>query len=491
MNRRDLLKGAAGLGLAAAVGCATTRIRDENEREGTTDWLLGKTRLDPKSRARSPAIEGYCSKSSVRAGDELAVHVSTNPASPFRLEIFRMGYYGGTGGRRMGAWGPLPGRVQPEPEIGEERLRECRWEPALRIRIPSDWPSGVYLGKLTEEKEELQSYVIFIVRDDRACDLLFQCSDTTWSAYNRWPDAWSLYQNGKKGSSWSPGVRVSWDRPYGKAGSILNTPLSLGSGEFMQWEYPFVYWLEKEGVDVSYVGNLDTHLDGAGLFRARGFLSVGHDEYWSMDMYRNVKAAIDGGVSVGFFSGNTCYGLIPFLPSTSGAPHRVITRLGKFGPIDPEVLRDYPEYRLFKESGPSEATIIGASCKFAHINIGADWICTNPSSWVYEGTGMKKGDAIPGLIGWETEGDPIDLPGLEIVAQGKVKNDHGVEGTYASTVYPGPRKNWVFNAATIWWGDGLSAPPGYKSPAGWGARPKGVDPRVQRITSNVLQRFLA
>ena len=32
-----------------------------------------------------------------------------------------------------------------------------------------------------------QSYVVFIVRDDRPADILFQCSDNTWQAYNRWP----------------------------------------------------------------------------------------------------------------------------------------------------------------------------------------------------------------------------------------------------------------------------------------------------------------
>jgi hypothetical protein len=490
MRRRDLLKGAAGLGLSAAVGCAPLSVRDENRRRGTADWMLTKSRLEPLFRARSPWIEGYCSRTTLRAGEELSIYVSTNPAAPFRLDLYRMGYYDATGGRHVGSWGPMAGTPQREPSVGEERLRECRWEPSLQLRIPNDWPSGVYLGKLTEEKENLQSYVIFVVRDDRPCDLIYQCSDATWSAYNRWPDWWSMYQNGKKGSSWSPEVQVSWDRPYGLGGSRRANPLSLGCGEFMQWEFPFVYWLEREGYDVSYVGTLDTHRNGAGLNRARGFLSVGHDEYWSIEMYRNVKAAIDGGVSVGFFGANMCFGMVPFLPSTSGTPDRVITRKGKFGPLDPAILKDHPEYGLFRESGPSEATIVGASCKYAHMNVGADWICSTPNSWVYDGTGMKQGDAIPGLIGYETEGDPIDLPGLEVVARGSVKNDHGVEGTYAATVYPGPLGNWVFNAASIWYSDGLSAPPGYRSPSGFGARPQGADPRVQRITSNVLGRFL-
>ena len=31
---------------------------------------------------------------------------------------------------------------------------------------------------------------------------------------------------------------------------------------------------------------------------------------------------------------------------------------------------------------------------------------------------MKKGDRIPGLVGWEFHGEPADIPGLEVVAEG-------------------------------------------------------------------------
>ena len=46
----------------------------------------------------------------------------------------------------------------------------------------------------------------------------------------------------------------------------------------------------------------------------------------------------------------------------------------------------------------------------------------------------------------------------------------------------------VFNAATIWWGDGLSEPPGYVRPKVY-TEPQGPDPRVQRITKNLFERF--
>ncbi len=111
----------------------------------------------------------------------------------------------------------------------------------------------------------LQSYVIFIVRDDRPCDFLFQCSDTTWSAYNRWPSQFSLYDDGKKQWYWGPDVRVSFDRPYGKYCQIVDAPLSHGSGEFLLWEFPLAFWMEKQGYDVSYISNVDTHADGSRL----------------------------------------------------------------------------------------------------------------------------------------------------------------------------------------------------------------------------------
>jgi hypothetical protein len=499
-NRRDLLKNATAIGLLPALGPLAEAlaqptaarhdlIRAENDKAGTTEWMLQNPRVDPKTKFRCQWIEGYCSQTSIRAGDTLHIMVSTKPASPFVIDLYRLGYYGGKGGRHLLQLGPFKGTAQPDPEIGEERLRECRWEPATKLTIAKDWPSGVYLGKLTAERENLQSYVIFIVRDDQACDFLFQCSDTTWSAYNRWPSQWSLYDDGKKEWYWGPSVRVSWDRPYGKYCQILDAPLSQGSGEFLLWEFPLAFWLEKEGYDVSYISNMDTHADGRGLLRAKGFLSVGHDEYWSLAMFNNVKAAIAKGVSVAFLSGNTCCGVISISPSGAKVPNRVISRIGQYGPIqDAAVQNGFPELRDLNHNGPNEATLLGARSTFP-VTGGADWTCNQEKHWIFKGTGMKNGDSIAGLVGWEWHGDPADIPGLEVVASGQANNGKN-KGTYTATVYPGPKENFVFNAATIWWSDGMSAPPGYQHPSAYGAKPKGPDPRVQRITANLLDRFL-
>jgi hypothetical protein len=501
MNRRQVLKAVGAVGLASAMGsagCAQVKagrakpigghnaIRDENAKDGTTDWQLTFTRVDPKTRYRCPWIEGYVSRASVRAGENLDIFVSTKPVAPFKIDLYRMGYYGGKGGRHVLSLGPFDGVAQPDPPVGPNRVRECLWKPCTSIDIPADWTSGVYLGKLSLLNERYQSYIIFIVRDDRAADLLFQCSDNTWQAYNRWPDQYSLYDDGESQWALKSTSSVSYDRPYGKYCQILDAPQSQGSGEFLLWEFPLAYWLEREGYDVTYCSNTDTHADPACLARARAFLSVGHDEYWSLEQFNNVKNAIDGGMNAAFFSGNTCCFVAPMSPSSAGIPNKILTRAGRYGGLlDAEKGRMGP----FPLEGPNEATLIGART-VSPFNGSDDWIVADASSWIFEGTGMKNGDRIPGLVGWEFHGDPAPIPGLQIVAEGNSMNEGGESAHWTATLYPGPKNNFVFNASTIFWSQGLSDPPGHMLPYSHFARPHGPDPRVERITRNLLDRMI-
>jgi hypothetical protein len=125
------------------------------------------------------------------------------------------------------------------------------------------------------------------------------------------------------------------------------------------------------------------------------------------------------------------------------------------------------------------------------VNGGGDWFCTKPEHWMFEGTGMKKGDAIPGMIGWEYHGDaPRDLPGLEIVASGTCWQGGRNPQQWEAVLFEGPKNNFIFNASTIWWAQGLSKPPGHMPVWSHYSRPHGTDARVQRITANLLKRAL-
>jgi len=506
LPRRDFLQAAMAAGALASGGATVGRaasasadeirsnpIVAENQREGALDWQLTRVRVD-SGQFRSPWIEGYCSKQSVQAGEEIEIFVSTNPARKFRLEIFRMGYYGGRGARLVKTIEELPGITQPTPEPGEKNLHECHWEPTARLTIPDDWTSGVYLGRLTtipEGREAYwQSHIVFIVRDDRPADILFQCSDNTWQAYNTWPNKFSLYTHPK--GVQGPWADVSFDRPYGREAQfrgIVDDPRTVGSGEFLPFEFPFAYWLEEHGYDVSYCSNSDMLSPERGL-KCKAFLSVGHDEYWDIRQHDSVQAMRDGGVNLLFFSGNTLCWVSPFRDGVSDRPNRIIFRGGPYGAEVEHAVERESNFGPFPHRGPDEGLLMGVR-NIRPVNGGGDWIVTKPDHWIFEGTGVTAGEVIPGLVGWEYHGNPADIPGLEVVAGGTAWQGGDNPQEWAAVIYPGPKENFVFNASTIFWCQGLSSPPGHVLPWSHWSRPHGPDARVQRITRNLLERALS
>lgn len=446
-------------------------IQKENQRAGSTDWQLTRPQITSGTN-RSHAIEGYCSQLSYCAGEELVVYVSTKPERPYNLDLYRLGYYAGTGARKVLSVQNLLGKQQPEPMTGPSELRYCRWSPAFRMPIPEEWVSGVYLGKLSVQDEGPQSYVIFTLRDSRQADLAFQVSDFTWQAYNRWPEWNSLYDYGENRWETKVSNRIGFDRPYARYHNGLPMEESqatkvIGSGEFLMWEFPLAYFLEKEGYDVTYISNLDTHQRPQLLTRVKAFLSVGHDEYWTRTMIQNVAMARDTGVDLLFLCGNSVYGEINTFAGPDGRPDRVISR---------------------NRSVPDEEQLMGASSYGVGL---ADWSVTDANHWLFQDTGMKTGDTVESLVGWEYHGPPLRKdPSLKVLARGKVHGmyDEAIDNDYTTLIYDGPRNNFVFNAATCWWSLPLSTPPGTVPAARGDFRQD--DPRVQQMTRNLLDRAI-
>lgn len=468
-------------------------IRTENLKPGARDWQLTRVRPD-KEGFRNPWIEGFCSRQSVKSGETIDVMVSTNPPRRFQVEVFRMGYYGGRGARLMKTLGPFEGQAQRVPAPGTKDLHECRWEPAFHLPIPGDWPSGVYLGRLTTlvdlaVEPYWQSYVVFIVRDERPADILVQCSDNTWQAYNRWPNHFSIYTHPR--GTQGPWADVSFDRPYGREAQyegVVNDPLTFGSGEFLPLEFPLAFWLEQHGYDVTYCSNSDMLTPDRGL-ECKAFISVGHDEYWDIRQFRNVVRMRDAGVNLLFLSGNAICWVTPFRPSRDGRSSRIIFRGGPYGGGNAYARGREKEHGPFPEHGPDEGLLMGAR-NVEPVNGGGDWMILKPEHWIFAGTGLKLGDSIPGLVGWEYHGDAAGLAGLEVVAGGTAWVGGQTPQRWAATIYPGPKGNFVFNASTIFWVQGLSSPPGHTLPWSHGSRPHGPDERVQKITENLLDRAI-
>lgn len=493
----------------------------ENIKPGTTDWQL-------RNPARNQEIEGYASLTSVNRGGEIKLFVNTKDPG-YTIEIYRMGWYHGKGGRQIAPAIFRKAVKQPLPIIDKGTgLIECDWQDPYVLKIPDNpndptqWASGFYLAKLTGSKSGKQSYIIFVVRDEsRPSDILFQSSVTTYQAYNNW-GGMSLYRWNSKGKQ---AAKVSFNRPYAISPNRA-AAYGVGAGEFITnvqpkrrtsnsgWEYNMVRWLEKNGYDVTYATNIDTHedhLDEATgkpmLLLHKAFLSVGHDEYWSWQMRGNVEAARDAGVSLGFFSANTCYWQIRYEPSRITKDiNRTIVSYKEGKALDPYVRDNRPDndyltttlWRKQPINRPEDA-MIGVMYETFQVN--ADITVQNTApEWVLADTSLGKTTAqnkglfafrnapeeiqLKGLLGYEVDRMFNSAPANTIrIAHSPYRHD-GKTKYSDMTVYTSKSGATVFATGTIQWSWGLDD---FNAPQ---LRPALLSQDAQAITRNVLAQMI-
>ncbi|WP_181256666.1 N,N-dimethylformamidase beta subunit family domain-containing protein [Merismopedia glauca] len=475
-------------------------IIQENQNPGTTDWEL----TNPATKRE---IEGYASLTSVDRRHKISFYVNTKDPH-YTLEIFRMGWYGGAGARRMTAAIELPGIKQPPPlEHRSSGLVECDWQESYILTIPS-WTSGVYLAKLTTSQSGKQSYIIFVVRDDRRkSDFLFQLSVTTYQAYNNWGHK-SLYRwNSRRIQAYL----VSFNRPYAKSPNS-KAAYGVGAGEFLTnfqpphrvsnagWDYNMLRWLEREGYDVSYATNIDTHSNPELLWKHKAFLSVGHDEYWSAKMRDNVEKARNKGISLGFFGANACFWQIRLdLSPFSKVPDRTIVAYKEYAALDPyRDRRRTTQWRNPPVNLP-EDSLIGVM--YTAFEVDADIVMDDPPDWMLAKTHLKSGSVLPGLLGYEVDriygnapdniirvahspypdGDATKLQLSNSHRDSPVKN----RTSYADmTVYTAESGAIVFATGSMQW---IWALDDYNAPQ---LRKSRLNEDAQQVTRNVLRRMI-
>ena len=85
-------------------------IARENALGGTGAWRIN-------SPSSGDQIVAYSNRESYPAGADVGISVSANPAGQFTWQVFRMGGYGGTGGRLYGQGGPVSAPTQASPSF--------------------------------------------------------------------------------------------------------------------------------------------------------------------------------------------------------------------------------------------------------------------------------------------------------------------------------------------------------------------------------------
>ncbi|MGZ8665930.1 MAG: N,N-dimethylformamidase beta subunit family domain-containing protein, partial [Solirubrobacterales bacterium] len=90
----------------------------------------------------------------------------------------------------------------------------------------------------------------------------------------------------------------------------FNRPLSLAGGAqnwFFGPDFNLLFWLEKQGYDLSYTDDVHVSSDPGEFRRHRVDVISGHSEYWSAAQFKGIEAARDAGVNIASFGANTAY----------------------------------------------------------------------------------------------------------------------------------------------------------------------------------------
>jgi hypothetical protein len=148
--------------LVPTVG-APPSVAAENRARGTSAWrLTGPASLI--GGAAHGAISAYVAQQAITPGAVQSIYASAPGAHTVRIAVYRMGWYGGLGGRLILSSAALPAVRQPPcSHNARTGLTECDWHATLSFPIPAALASGVYIAKL-RSSTGAESDCLFIVR---------------------------------------------------------------------------------------------------------------------------------------------------------------------------------------------------------------------------------------------------------------------------------------------------------------------------------------
>ena len=464
-------------------------IACENSKPGSpaSEWEI--------DGAGDPGLQGFATQFSVDVGETESFKVKTT-ASSYTIDIYRLGWYGGDGARKVASVTPTP-RSQPNCiEDQATELYDCgNWSVSASWTVPADAVSGVYVAHLENPVNLDESQITFVVRDDSShSDVVFQTSDATWQAYNTYGGS-NLY-SGPNGRAY----KVSYNRPFTTRGD------NSGRDFLFANEYPMLQFLERNGYDTSYIGSRDTAVRGSLLTNHKVFVSTGHDEYWSGRQRDNVEAARDAGVNLAFFSGNEVYWKTRWEPSIDGSDTADRTLVcyketWADAKIDPSpswtgTWRD-PRWSPPSDGGRPENGLTGTAYMSNDTDLAVTVSAAEGKLRLWRNTSLTSMSAgqttalADHTVGYESDEDlhngarPSGLIDLSTTTgpAPQYLQDYGrtvAPGTttHHVTLYRAPSGALVFGAGTIQWAWGLSQDhDGNGAPA---------DPRIQQATINVL-----
>lgn len=368
-----------------------TWVARENANAGSSAWRI------PVSHPTS--YTGYASVDRARCGQR--VNLYTSSGRSFVLTFWRMGWYGGAGGRLMKTSSVRPPRVQPLAVAGPGN--DAGWKPTYTFTVPPSFIPGVYLIRLTPSRGT-PSFIPLIVTGGPGT-VLYPMPTHTWQAYNWWGGA-NAYTGSAPiiGGALAVGTPedfrlrvVSYNRPY--RGNGTN---SWGDGIFLLREYPALLALEKGGLPVTYTTDDALDADPAQLNGKRLIVFGGHSEYMTPGTFDAVRDAVTAGTNVLNLGANAAYWRVRDEPGRLMAIYRTDD--------DPDAPTARQTTSLFR-AGPSatpEALLWGSMYDCLAVDHVAGAV-TESGRFPVAGSGAVAGTVLGGVVDGEND---MVFPGI-------------------------------------------------------------------------------
>ncbi len=490
-------------------------IAEENKKPGVPGgWPVSR---DGTAKGTGQ-VDVYPAQWSIKTGDPVRLKISSSTG--YDVRVMRVGWYDGTGATEVARKTGLPAGSQPyvaaDPTHG---MVEAKWSDTVTIPTDATWTPGLYVARV-EQSGGAQATTFFVLRDEGRERLPFVLvlATATHQAYNTWPGpergGKSLY--GFNSSDVNPddsvgpsgafdqAVQVSFDRPY---------YVGAGTGDVGTWETPMLRFLEKSGWDVAYATDEDLDHNPTYFQGRKAVLFAGHSEYWSRPMFDNALALRDAGVNLLFATGHTLLWQVRFAAGAGGDSSTMIGYKTSWR-NDPENdaafkalnagdiegakkhfglvtrlwknLEYKPEFGIDERRPGMLLTGVETSAAFSYWYPWPDYVVREPTHWIYEGTGMKRDDRIRGVMGYEIDSTKIGDPTFDPYRpKGQVRlattldkdgKSWGSSGYYQAA--SGAEVIGLGSIAFSWALDSFAS-----------GDPSAVDPRAQRMITNVLTRW--
>lgn len=256
------------------------------------------------------AVEAFTRSTYYKPGDTM--QLSVNSADDYTVRVFRLGWYGGDGARKLAEFAGNP-TTQPAAATitGGNGAKDCSgWTVTDTWDVPEDATPGWYWILLQRGPAGTGEYagIPFVVSDaDAKKSIVYMSSDGTYhAAYNGWGGN-NVYGADKGiGTITDRAFCSSYDKPMITRQYVTQT-------NFCNAEVPFIRYLERMGFEVGYTTCEQVDADPTILDERSLIIFNGHNEYISQVIRDKVEDCIGDGVNVLNLAGNdffwrTAYG---------------------------------------------------------------------------------------------------------------------------------------------------------------------------------------